>query len=138
VAMFHVKHDTRGAPQVGSGRAGAAAARPLALACQTDDGVELSPVVRVASRAFRSGGGRAAVVAALVVVARLGVSVYGGWWIWCQPSGRLNPRHALGRVALPRYWLPSVPRLGPALRSCLARAEADARRVHRYFLVPLR
>jgi hypothetical protein len=97
-------------------------------------GVELFPVVRVASRALAHSV-RVAVVAALVVVARLGVSAYGGWWIWCQPSGRLNPRHALGRVALPRYWLPPVPRLIPALRTCLVRGEADARRVHRF--VPL-
>jgi hypothetical protein len=70
-------------------------------------------------------------VAALMVIASPGLAVYGGSWIRCQLPGRLDPLHALGRVALPRYWLPPVPCLNPALCSCLVGIEADARRVHR-------
>jgi hypothetical protein len=101
LAMFHVKHGTKGAPKVCGSSAGVATAGPPMWAQPIDAGVEALPVVRGPPGRW-PGGSRVAGCRRACGRSR----ARGGriWWVldMVPAPGRLDPRRALGRVALPR------------------------------------
>jgi hypothetical protein len=132
LAMFHVKHGTRGAPQV---RGSSARRGGYRAACDgpTDR--------RLGVEALRCGPWASRTLAGWLEGRRLSPRLWSfpvsGWpymvGLGYGASSRQAGPTARARAcrAAARYWLPPVPRPGPAWRSCLVRVGADARRVHR-------